>query len=205
MTSEMSRTSGISTAGEKSVTTDRSVAALATGFKERVLHLAGEELNRCIQCGTCSASCPDAHLMDKSPRKLIALVRMGMKDEALCSRSIWLCTSCLLCTVRCPRGIRPKALMSALKQISEEEGLDNSDLAYEVQFMRQIRDCGRISELHVSAPYFLTHPEAAARHVSMGFELISKGKIDLRRDCIHGIKEVRRIFEELDGKELEGR
>ena len=63
--------------------------------------------------------------------------------------------------------------------------------------MRQIKECGRVSELHLLAPYFFAHPEAASKHVSMGFELISKGKIGLGRDCIFGIDEVRRIFEEL--------
>lgn len=167
-------------------------------FPQRVLKLAGEEIKTCIQCGTCSASCPDAHLMDKSPRKLIRLVCLGMKDEALESRSIWLCTSCLLCTVRCPRGIRPKALMSALKQIGEEEDLKNSDMAYDVQFMRQIFECGRVSEFYVSAPYFLSYPQSAAHHVTLGFELISKGKLDISRDCIQGIDEIKRIFKKQD-------
>ena len=91
-------------------------------FKQEVLRLAGQEVLTCIQCGTCSASCPTAHLMNPSIRKLIKLCLEGKKEEALHNETLWLCTSCLLCTVRCPRGIRPKAVVSALKDIAERDG-----------------------------------------------------------------------------------
>ena len=37
---------------------------------------AGELLNRCIQCGTCSASCPSAHAMDLTPRQMWRLAQL---------------------------------------------------------------------------------------------------------------------------------
>ncbi len=65
----------------------------------------GEGVRLCIQCGTCSGSCPNASKMDHTPRELIAMARAGMRKEVLSSNSMWLCLSCYLCTVRCPRGI----------------------------------------------------------------------------------------------------
>ena len=56
----------------------------------------------CIQCGTCGGSCPSAAAMDHTPRLLFALVRAGMRDEALRSNTPWMCLSCYFCTVRCP-------------------------------------------------------------------------------------------------------
>jgi heterodisulfide reductase subunit D len=50
-----------------------------------------EQLLSCIQCGTCSASCPTAFAMDYTPRQLWHMVRLGMKEEVLSSRTFWLC------------------------------------------------------------------------------------------------------------------
>ncbi|MHC1631737.1 MAG: 4Fe-4S dicluster domain-containing protein [Methanotrichaceae archaeon] len=168
-------------------------------FKKDVLKLAGDEVKTCIQCGTCSASCPVAHLMDNSTRKLIKFVLEGMKEEALNSKSIWLCTSCLLCTVRCPRGIKPVSVIAALKQIYEKEGMKCKDSIFEEIFNRQIRDHGRVSEFLLSSEYMLRSPQSAARIISFGTELIPKGKIeiDFRGEQIKGTNEMKRIFEDL--------
>jgi heterodisulfide reductase subunit C len=169
-------------------------------FRERVLALAGDEVKTCIQCGTCSASCPTAHLMDVPIRKLVKLVLEGEKEEALSSRSIWLCTSCLLCTVRCPRNIRPMAVVAALKTIYEEEGNRCKDSVFEGIFGRQIRDYGRISEFLLSAEYMIRSPGSAAQIMAFGAELVPKGKIEMsfdaaRGEMIEGTEEMRRIFE----------
>jgi heterodisulfide reductase subunit D len=75
-----------------------------------------EQLLSCIQCGTCSASCPTAFAMDYSPRQLWQMVRLGMKEDVLSSRTFWLCTTCKSCQVRCPRGIPITDTMIALKE-----------------------------------------------------------------------------------------
>jgi len=166
-------------------------------FKQEVLRLAGPEMLTCIQCGTCSASCPTAHLMNPSIRKLVKLCLEGRKEEALHNETLWLCTSCLLCTVRCPRGIRPKAVVSALKDISEREGVRGRDASYEEFFLKQIKNNGRIAELPLTAEFLLAYPQAAVQSMQMGLELISKGKIGARVDRIEGRDEVKRILEEL--------
>jgi heterodisulfide reductase subunit C len=182
------------------VTTSMIMTPEGEEFKERVLKLAGEEVKTCIQCGTCSASCPTAHLMDTPIRKLVKLVLEGEKKAALESRSIWLCTSCLLCTVRCPRNIRPMAVVAALKSIYEDEGLKCRDSVFEGIFARQIRNYGRISEVLLSAEYMIRSPSSAVQIMSFGAELVPKGKIELsfeaaKGERIEGIEEVKRIFE----------
>lgn len=166
-------------------------------FKGEVLRLAGQEVLTCIQCGTCSASCPTANLMDPSIRRLIKLCLEGKKEEALHNDTLWLCTSCLLCTVRCPRGIRPKAVVSALKDLAEREGIRGRDQAYEQLFTKQIRDYGRISELPLTGEFLLVFPQGAVQSMQMGLELAPKGKISLETEKIRGRDEVRRIMERL--------
>ncbi len=172
-------------------------AAKDMEFKREVLRLAGPEMQTCIQCGTCSASCPTAHLMNPSIRKLVKLCLEGRKEEALHNETLWLCTSCLLCTVRCPRGIRPKAIVAALKDIAEREGVPGRDASYEELVLKQIKRNGRIAELPLTAEFHLVYPQAAVQSMQMGLELISKGKIAAKLERIEGRDEVKRIVEEL--------
>jgi len=86
-----------------------------------------EELRTCIQCGTCSASCPTAYAMDYTPRQLWQMIRLGLKDEVVNSRTFWLCTTCKACTVRCPRGIDLTETMLMLKEYVVNEGLQVPD------------------------------------------------------------------------------
>lgn len=87
-----------------------------------------ESLLSCIQCGTCSASCPTAYAMDYTPRQLWQMVRLGLEAEVLTSRTFWLCTVCKSCQVRCPRGIRITDTMVALKEYAHRRGAQVPDL-----------------------------------------------------------------------------
>ncbi|TET51514.1 MAG: (Fe-S)-binding protein [Anaerolineales bacterium] len=75
-----------------------------------------EKLYTCMQCGTCSSSCPTAYAMDFSPRQLWQMMRLGMEEQVLNSQTFWLCTVCKSCQVRCPRGISLTDTMVALKE-----------------------------------------------------------------------------------------
>lgn len=75
-----------------------------------------EKMRRCIQCGTCSATCPTAYAMDFSPRQVWRMVQLGLRDEVVGSRTFWLCTTCKACQVRCPRDIDLMDAMIALKE-----------------------------------------------------------------------------------------
>jgi heterodisulfide reductase subunit C len=135
--------------------------------------------------------------MDNSIRRLVKFSLEGRKEEALSSGSVWLCTSCQLCTVRCPRGIRPKVLVGALRDIFEREGRKDKDQAYEDLFMRQIMDLGRISESLLSAEYLLADPRSAVQTMELGLEMLLKRKVTATKDRIKGTDEVKRIFREL--------
>ena len=83
----------------------------------RVAALPGcEGILTCIQCGTCSATCPLSVYMDYTPRRTIAMVREGFREDVLRSQTIWLCASCYACQVQCPREINITDVMYALKR-----------------------------------------------------------------------------------------
>jgi heterodisulfide reductase subunit D len=97
-------------------TLDLTSAALDRSFIEATDPL--EQLRRCIQCGTCSATCPTAYAMDYSPRQVWRMVQLGLRDEVLKSQTFWLCTTCKACQVRCPRGIDLMDAMISLKEVA---------------------------------------------------------------------------------------
>ncbi|MEW6423720.1 MAG: 4Fe-4S dicluster domain-containing protein [Bacillota bacterium] len=87
----------------------------------RIREISGQNPHLCMQCGTCSASCTGIGKMDFLPRQVIRKIQLGDPGVLQC-RSIWVCTACLTCTARCPRGIDIARLMEALRTINLRKG-----------------------------------------------------------------------------------
>ncbi len=98
---------------------------LTSDFAKEVEERSGIDVKKCYQCGKCTAGCPVAYEMDYMPNQIIRFVQLGLKREALTSRTIWLCASCITCTTRCPREVKIAELMDVLREMSLEEGLAN--------------------------------------------------------------------------------
>jgi len=86
-------------------------------FVQKVQELSGQNLLVCYQCGKCSAGCPAVSKMDILPNQIIRFAQLGLKDELLQSRSIWICASCMTCNTRCPKGINIAEVFEAIRQI----------------------------------------------------------------------------------------
>ena len=98
-------------------------------FAKKVKEISREDILLCYQCGMCSAGCPIAFAMDLLPNQIIQLVRLGLEEDIAKSRTIWLCASCLTCSVRCPRGLDLAKVMEALRLISLRKNIDYIRLA----------------------------------------------------------------------------
>jgi heterodisulfide reductase subunit C len=119
---------------------------------------AGERISRCIQCGTCTGSCPVSYAMDISPRQLIALFRAGEMEQIMKSRTIWICASCYSCTTRCPSGIKITDIIYALKRTAIEKDMESS--APQVQrlarlFTENLMSYGRLHEGTLIRKYYM--------------------------------------------------
>ncbi|MBM3291735.1 4Fe-4S dicluster domain-containing protein, partial [Candidatus Bathyarchaeota archaeon] len=96
-------------------------------FKEKINELSGEKIDLCFQCGACSSSCPMSQEMDYLPSKVMRMTQLGMK-EVLNTKTIWVCTTCFNCEVRCPRGIDIANVMEAIRQIVLRQKFDKVKL-----------------------------------------------------------------------------
>jgi heterodisulfide reductase subunit C len=119
----------------------------------------GMKIKNCIQCGSCTGSCPVSHAMDITPRQIVALFRAGFLEDILRSRAIWMCASCYACTVRCPAGIRVTDNLYALKRLAGQKGIYPKKFpshALSAAFVGNIGAYGRNWELWLGAKYYLT-------------------------------------------------
>ena len=94
-------------------------------FVRKVKELSGENLQLCYQCGMCSGVCPAVPDMDLSPRQVIELARLGMQEEIAESKTVWICATCLACTVNCPRGFDLSKLMEAIRLLTLRKNVDH--------------------------------------------------------------------------------
>lgn len=173
--------------------------------------MGGESIRWCAQCGTCSASCPNVAQMNYSPRKIIAMIRAGRRYDVLTSNTIWICASCYLCTVRCPKGVKITELMHTLGRISARHGLQYrraTAFMYKV-FMDTIKSNGRICEVAMMLKfYFLStftgkmNPLVPIRMLPVALKLFTHGRMPIMPEKIKGREQLKTILER--GRALRG-
>lgn len=158
---------------------------LDPGFGEHIAKLAyGEKLFSCIQCGTCSGTCPVSPYMDYTPRRIIAMIREGFRAEVLNSLTIWLCSSCYSCTVECPREIKITDVMYALKQEAMATGVYPKRFPVPVlarEFFRGVKRTGRNSEGPLMVRFFLKtfNPLGMLKNTPIAWRLFWTGRLSL--------------------------
>ncbi len=172
---------------------------LRQAFLEEVARIPGGELlNRCIQCGTCSGSCPVTYAMDYSPRQVIAMFRAGAIEPLLRSRTIWICASCYNCTVRCPSDIKVTDLLYALKRIAiEKQILPKNFPVYVLSetFTDMVKRYGRNYETGLLLFFYLrTNPFRLLGMAGDGLALWLHGRLPVKPHKIKGIEGLRRII-----------
>lgn len=175
---------------------------------KEISHVPGiENVKHCIQCGTCSGTCPVSWAMEDTPRKVFALVRAGMRDRVMDGTAIWTCASCYYCSVRCPQEIPITEVMYALKRRAIRENREKSRNAQTLsrEFVKVVGKYGRNHEISLMARFLMrTRPFTAFREMPIGMTLMRQGRLPLAGHHIRDIESLRRIMakaEELGGTE----
>lgn len=118
----------------------------------------GDRLAMCMQCGMCSGSCPIGTSMDHGPRKLFMMIRAGMKEAVLTSNTIWNCTQCYNCVVRCPRQVPVTYILQGLATVAVREGYAQAKptARFSGAFWKSVRWFGRTDERLVTGLYYFS-------------------------------------------------
>jgi heterodisulfide reductase subunit C len=156
----------------------------------------GERLMSCIQCGTCSGSCPLSIYMDYTPRRIINLVREGFREDALASQTIWLCASCYNCAVNCPQKIHITDVMYSLKREAIKSRLYPKRFPIPVlarEFHNMVARRGRSSEMWLVLRMALkSNPLILLGMIGTGWQLFRTGRMSLRMEKINRVDELPR-------------
>jgi heterodisulfide reductase subunit C len=172
------------------------------------LHVIQDKIKACIQCGTCSASCPNEFAMDLTPRRLWRMVLMGETEAIFASRTFSLCSACYSCSLRCPRGLPLTEAMHDLKQMAFRGQMARykPSTAFYGHFMNTIRRHGRIRETEFISRYFLTmtssKPLLPLSYTGLGFKLFRKGKMAIEYPfAAPGKRSLEKIFQKAESME----
>ena len=139
-------------------------------------------LNACLQCGTCSGSCPAIDFMDETPRRLIGMINANLKDDALATNTAWACASCYHCTVRCPASIDVAGVMYAFKRYVMQNQSPNGHVGpvFYKTFKKTVDKNGRSYEPLLAPAYiFKLGAKGFALEVQGATKLMLKGRIPL--------------------------
>jgi quinone-modifying oxidoreductase subunit QmoC len=118
----------------------------------------GTWVRMCMQCGVCAGSCPLGAHWEHTPQKLFMMIRAGEREAVLTSTSMWMCTSCYNCVVRCPRRLPITTIIHGLATYAHRLGLApkvQPTRDFSLQFWKNITRAGRANEVRMTfALYF---------------------------------------------------
>jgi len=92
------------------------MAVLNPGLAKEIQSYGTVDFSACYSCGNCTAICELSEENAFFPRNLIRYGMLGMKDEILSSKELWLCYGCGECSETCPREAEPGDYVAALRR-----------------------------------------------------------------------------------------
>jgi quinone-modifying oxidoreductase subunit QmoC len=110
----------------------------------------GEWVKMCMQCGVCAGSCPLGDAWEHPPQEIFMMIRAGKREDVLTSDSMWMCTSCYNCVVRCPRELPITHIMHGLAHYAKRLGIqpkNNPTQWFAERFWNNMMQKGRVNEL----------------------------------------------------------
>jgi quinone-modifying oxidoreductase subunit QmoC len=113
----------------------------------------GNWVKMCMQCGVCAGSCTFGPDWEHTPQKIFMMIRAGKREEVLTSSSMWMCTSCYNCMVRCPRELPITHIMHGLASYAHRLGLapkNQPTRDFSLIFWDNCTKTGRVNELRMT-------------------------------------------------------
>ncbi len=144
----------------------------------------GEWVKMCMQCGVCAGSCPLGNAWQHTPQKLFMMIRAGKREEVLGSDSMWMCTSCYNCIVRCPRKLPITHIMHGLAHYAHRLGMaPRGQPTREVAklFWNNLARTGRVNELKFSLSMYFKDGFMQGIKNSLAMQGVGMGLVKAKR------------------------
>lgn len=167
-----------------------------SGFVDDVIRRSGVDINKCWHCQTCAGGCPFVRAMDYPPNRVIRMVQLGLRKEALESSGIWICVGCNTCSIQCPNCIDIPAVNDALRQLAMQEGVAIAEpniLNFHEAVLQSIQRHGRTHKLEVMMRYKLKKHDWFS-DMAVGMKMFAKRKLELLPSKSKNIDEIRKLF-----------
>lgn len=165
-------------------------------FTGEVEARSGQNVSTCYQCGNCTAGCPAGFVYDLQVNQIMRGVQLGLKDQVLNSRSIWMCLSCSTCSLRCPNNIEVAGVMETLRHMARQEGRVTVPKVEKFwwSFLDTVRTFGRTYEIGTMVLYMLRSLRVTT-DVDLAPGALAKGKLGFQPHTLpNGAEAISRIF-----------
>jgi len=191
-------------------------AATSTSLLAEVTKRSGQNLQACYQCRRCAAGCPVGEETGITPDRLIRLIVIGDREEALNNLLVWKCVACYTCGTRCPNNIQTARITETLKQMAKKahaKPLTPRIADFHSAFMTSTRHLGRFNEIESLTIY---ETKTAVKELSQGkvkavidemvgqarlaVDMMKKKRLHLGVDKVKARSEVKALFERAKGR-----
>ncbi|MBW1971444.1 MAG: 4Fe-4S dicluster domain-containing protein [Deltaproteobacteria bacterium] len=156
----------------------------------------GENVFACYQCLKCTAGCPMSFAMDYPPNQIIRMVQLGLKEELLNSKAIWICSSCYTCSVRCPNDIHIAHVIDFLRNLAIKEKVKTAEenvVLFHEMFLQSVSKYGRAYEAQFLSKYEMKTGKLIKNMVS-GLKMFLKGRMAILPQKVKKMDEIKKIF-----------
>ena len=192
---------------------------VSESFAGEVMERSGQDLLACYQCRRCAAGCPVGEETGVTPDRLIRMILLGEKEEALNNLLVWKCVACYTCGTRCPNSIQSARINETLKQMAKEAHLvplRPKIAEFHNAFMVSTSHLGRFNELECMGIYEAKTAlgemkrgglkaifEEMKNQAKLGTVMMKKKRMHLGYEKVKGLPEVKGLYRK--AKEMKAR
>ena len=90
--------------------------AIAPGLVDELQQYGAEDVNKCFNCGNCSAVCVQTEASTVLPRRSMHALQLGLESKLKSSLEPWLCYYCGECSEQCPKEAEPGETMMSMRR-----------------------------------------------------------------------------------------
>jgi len=191
-------------------------ASTAKSLLDEVSRRSGQNLQACYQCRRCAAGCPVGEETGVTPDRLIRLIVLGDREDALNNLLVWKCVACYTCGTRCPNNIQTARITETLKQMSKKahaKPLTPRIADFHNSFMTATKHFGRFNEIEGLTIY---ETKTAINELSQGkvkavidemvdqaklaVIMVKKKRLHFGLDKVKNNAEVKALYEKAKGR-----